>query len=112
MTKKINRQALDGVRVIELGEMVSAPFAARLFADLGAEVIKIERPGKGDRARQMGPFPTSGPDAEQSGLYLYLNSNKYGVTLDVARPEGRALLDRLAAEADVLIHNVPAAAMA
>src|SRR2546427_3508568 len=99
--------ALSDIRIIEIGEMVSAPYAAKMLADLGAEVIKVERPRAGDRARSVGPFPASGPDPEQSGLFLYLNANKLGVTLDVSQPEGFALFERLVAQADVLIHNVP-----
>jgi len=98
--------ALSGFKIIELGEMVSAPYAAKLMADMGAEVIKIERPAAGDHARLRGPFPGGTAHPEKSGLYLYLNTNKLGVTLDVSRPEGFELLERLAAEADVLIHNV------
>jgi len=98
--------ALSGLKIVELGEMVSAPYAAKLMADMGAEVIKIERPGAGDGARLRGPFPGGESHREKSGLYLYLNSNKVGVTLDVSRPEGLELLERLAADADVLIHNL------
>jgi CoA:oxalate CoA-transferase len=98
--------ALAGLKIVELGEMVSAPYAAKLMADMGAEVIKIERPGAGDRARSRGPFPGGVSHPEKSGLYLYLNTNKLGVTLDVSRPEGFELFERLAADADVLIHNL------
>src|SRR5690349_18989238 len=98
--------ALAGLKVVELGEMVSAPYAAKLLADMGADVIKIERPVGGDRARLRGPFPGGEPHPEKSGLYLYLNTNKLGVTLDVSRPDGFELLERLVADADVLLHNV------
>jgi len=98
--------ALTSLKIIEIGEMVSAPYAAKLMADMGAEVIKIERPDGGDRARTRGPFPGGKPHPEKSGLFLYLNANKYGVTLDPARPEGMDLLESLVAQADVLIHNV------
>ena len=94
------------LKVVEVGEMASAPYAGKLLADLGAEVIKIERPGQGDRARQRGPFPNNQPHPEKSGLFLYLNTNKLGITLDVFQPEGMELLERLAAGADVLIHNL------
>ena len=104
-------QALSDIRIIEIGEMVSAPYAAKMLADLGAEVIKVERPRVGDRARSMGPFPASGPDPEQSGLFLSLNANKLGVTLDISQPEGFTILERLVAQADILIHNVPPPAM-
>jgi len=98
--------ALSSLKIVEVGEMVSAPYAAKLMADLGAEVIKVERPAIGDGARRRGPFPGGTPHQEKSGLFLYLNANKYGVTLDLARPEGMELLERLVADADILIHNV------
>jgi crotonobetainyl-CoA:carnitine CoA-transferase CaiB-like acyl-CoA transferase len=56
--------ALAGIRVVEVGEMVSAPYAAKLFADYGADVVKVEAPGRGDRARGWGPFPADLPDQE------------------------------------------------
>jgi CoA:oxalate CoA-transferase len=103
---------LAGLRVIDCGENVSAPYAAKLMADLGAKVIKVEPPIQGDPARGRGPYPRGHEgDREQSGLFLALNTSKRGVTIDLSHPDGRALLDRLAAHADVLIHNyVPARA--
>src|SRR5262245_19455156 len=103
--------ALSGIKVIELGEMVSAPFCARLFADYGADVIKVERPGRGDVARQWGPFPGDEPHDEKSGLFFFLNTNKRGVTLDVTSDAGRETFLRLIAGADVLIENNPPALM-
>jgi len=94
------------LKVVEVGAMASAPYAGKLLADLGAEVIKIEQPGQGDSARHRGPFPNNQPHPEKSGLFLYLNTNKLGVTLDIFQPQGMELLERLAADADVLIHNV------
>ena len=81
--------ALSSLKIVEVGEMVSAPYATKLMADLGAEVIKVERPIVGDGARRRGPYPGGTPHPEKSGLYLYLNANKYGVTLDLAKPEDR-----------------------
>jgi len=98
--------ALADLKIVELGEMVSAPYCTKLMADMGAEVIKVERPRRGDRARTRGPFPGDQPHPEKSGLFLYLNTNKFGVTLDIAQPEGFELLEQLVAQADVLIHNV------
>jgi CoA:oxalate CoA-transferase len=98
--------ALAGLKVVEIGELVSAPYAAKLMADMGAEVIKVERPGLGDRARTRGPFPGHIPHPEKSGLFLYLNANKFGVTIDLTRAEGMELLEGLAAQSDVLIHNL------
>lgn len=102
-------QGLDGVKVVELGHMVSAAYASKLMADLGAEVIKVEEPG-GDLARQRGPFPNGHGDPEQSGLFLYLNSNKHSVTLDLSREQDR--LADLVARADMLVHNYPPGQMA
>jgi crotonobetainyl-CoA:carnitine CoA-transferase CaiB-like acyl-CoA transferase len=96
---------LEGVNVVECGEGVAAAFAAKLMADLGANVVKVEPPG-GDVTRQRGPFPNEHPDPEQSGLFLYLNNNKRGVTLDLERGEGRGLLGKLLTKADILVHNV------
>ncbi len=85
--------------------MVSAAYAAKLMADLGAEVIKVETPGEGDAARRRGPFPNGVPHHEKSGTFLYLNTNKRGVTLDLAQARGHELFTRLAADTDLLIHN-------
>jgi crotonobetainyl-CoA:carnitine CoA-transferase CaiB-like acyl-CoA transferase len=97
---------LSDLKIIEVGEMVSAPYAAKLMADMGAEVIKIERPGVGDRASMRGPFPGGTPDPEKSGIFLYLNTNKLAITLDLAQPEGFEIFEKLIASADLLIHNV------
>jgi crotonobetainyl-CoA:carnitine CoA-transferase CaiB-like acyl-CoA transferase len=104
-------QGLEGVRVLELGHMVSAAYAAKLMADLGADVIKIEDP-HGDAARQRGPFPGGTPHAEKSGLYLALNTNKRSVTIDLRQPEGQERLRQLVMNTEILIHNYPAAYMA
>jgi len=85
--------------------MVSAAYAAKLMADLGAEVLKVEPPRDGDPTRRRGPFPGGVADAEKSGLFLYLNTNKRGITLDLRQPRGRELLLALAADVDVLVHN-------
>jgi len=98
--------ALEHLRVLEVGDLVGAPYAGKLLGDLGADVVKIERPGTGDRARQRGPFPGGVSHPEKSGLFLYLNANKRGITLDLTTPAGQAALDRLALGADLLIHNV------
>jgi len=96
--------ALDGIRVIEVGQMVSAPYCARLFADYGADVIKVEPP-EGDIARTMGPFPSDQPDPEKSGLYFFLNTGKRGVTLDLTSKGGRESLLELLSTADVFVEN-------
>ena len=78
-------QALDDLRVIEFAEMVSGPMCGKMFADMGAEVIKIEPPGGGDRARAHPPFAGDIPHPEKSGLFLYLNTSKKSLTLDPRR---------------------------
>jgi crotonobetainyl-CoA:carnitine CoA-transferase CaiB-like acyl-CoA transferase len=97
--------ALEGVRVVELGQAVSAPFCARLLADYGAEVIKVEPPEGGDVARSWGPFPADEPHPEKSGLFFSLNTNKRGVTLDPGSEHGRELLLRLLERADAFVEN-------
>ncbi|MCC4118246.1 CoA transferase [Aromatoleum toluclasticum] len=98
------RGALAGIRVIDFGQMVSAPYCAKLFSDYGADVIKVELP-EGDAARAAGPFPRDVPHPEKSGLYFFHNTNKRGITCDVAHPEGRRLFLRLLERSDVLIEN-------
>ena len=98
---------LDGVRVLELGSGVSGPFCAKLLADYGADVVKIEPPGVGDSARHSGPFAGDDPHLEKSVPFLYLNTNKRGVTLDVVSRSGRKAFLALLQNADVLVENYP-----
>jgi crotonobetainyl-CoA:carnitine CoA-transferase CaiB-like acyl-CoA transferase len=98
---------LAGTKVVEWGDHISAPYAARLLGDLGAEVIKVEPPG-GDSARRHGPFPGE-PHPEQSGLYHVLNFNKRSVVLDVEAADDRERLDSLVGTATIFITNVPLA---
>lgn len=93
------------IKVVECGEGISAAYGAKMLADVGAEVIKVEPPG-GDLTRRRGPFPNDQPDPEKSGIFIYLNTNKRGVVADLKRPEGRELLGKLLENADILIHNV------
>ena len=81
--------ALQGLRVLELGSMVAVPYCGKLLASLGADVVKIEPPKAGDPSRRRGPFPGDDPHPERSGMFLYLNTGKRGVTLDVDDPQGR-----------------------
>src|SRR5690348_127246 len=104
--------ALASFRIIEYGDMVSAPYASKLIADMGAEVIKVEPPLTGDGARQRGPYPGRIPHPEKSGLFLYLNTNKRGVTLNLETPRGQEIFQRLLAQADLFIHNVHPTRMA
>ena len=93
-----------GLKVIEYGEYISAPYCTHLLAGLGADVIKVEKAG-GDEARVNGPFPQDIPHPEKSGLYLSLNANKKGVTLNLDKPQGKDVFKKLIANADVLVEN-------
>jgi len=96
---------LEGIRVIELAQGVAGPCCGKLFADFGADVVKVEPPRTGDFTRNWGPFPGDKPDVEQSGLFFFLNTNKRSVTLDLETPEGREQLLDLVRTADVLIDS-------
>jgi CoA:oxalate CoA-transferase len=98
---------LAGLKVLELGRFISAPYCGKLLADMGAEVMKIEPPATGDPARQYGPFLNNDPHRERSGLFLYLNAQKQGVTLNLATPTGQSILRELVARSDALVHNLP-----
>ena len=95
---------LEGLKVLDLGQDISAAFCARLFADLGARVVKVEPP-VGDPCRDLGPYPGDLPDREGSGLFLSLNTNKLGVTLNLESATGRELLLQLADDADLLVES-------
>ncbi len=94
--------ALQGMRVIELGTFISAPFAATLLADFGADVIKLELPGEGDPMRTLGAYP---PGGDSSYWWRNMGRNKRSVALDVRTPEGRDVLGQLVETADILIEN-------
>ena len=97
---------LTGLRVLELGEFVSAPYCGKLLADMGADVLKVERAPSGDWARDYGPFPNDLPNRERSGLFLYLNANKRGLTLNLDTPTGREIMAGLVSKSDALVHNL------
>ncbi len=101
------KKAFSGLKVVEWANNISGPYCAKLLADLGAEVIKIEVPGVGDEARQYGPFLNDIPNPEKSGLFLYLNTDKLGITLNVDTPTGREILKKLLVNADVFVENFP-----
>jgi crotonobetainyl-CoA:carnitine CoA-transferase CaiB-like acyl-CoA transferase len=95
--------ALDGIRVIDLSEALAGPYCAMILGDLGADVIKVERPGHGDQSRRWGP-PFVG---SESAYYLAINRNKRSLTLDFKSEEGREQLRRLLETADVFVCNLP-----
>lgn len=99
---------LSGIRVLDLTRVLAGPWATQNLADLGAEVIKIERPGQGDDTRRWGPpflRDREGRDTRDAAYYLACNRGKKSVTLDIAVPEGRAIARSLALKSDVLVEN-------
>ena len=103
--------ALEGVNVLEYADFVTGPYCTKLLADLGASVIKIEDPRLGDPSRRGGPFPDDIPHPERSGLFLYLNTNKRGITLDPSTASGRKIFLTLAQWADILVDDQAPGAM-
>ena len=85
--------------------MVAVPYCGKLLASLGADVIKVEPPKVGDASRRRGPFPGDVPHPERSGTFLYLNTGKRSVTLDLDDPKGQDMLSQLAREVHVIIHD-------
>ncbi|MFH1490708.1 MAG: CoA transferase [Pseudomonadota bacterium] len=98
---------LGDIRVLDVSEGVAGPFCTKLLAGLGAEVIKVEKPGTGDVSRQVGPFARDAPQAEQSATFLYLNTGKKSVTLDIGNQTGASLFQSLARECDILVESFP-----
>jgi len=102
------QQALAGIRVLDLSRVLAGPWATQTLGDLGADIIKVEKPGAGDDTRGWGPpWLTDGTGAEtrESAYFLCANRNKRSVTIDMAQPEGQALIRRLATSSDVLVEN-------
>ena len=100
--------ALAGVRVLDLSRVLAGPWAGQLLADLGADVVKVERPGAGDDTRAWGPPWLNDPDGNSTGeaaYYLSANRNKRSVTIDIASAEGQRLVRQLASKADVVLEN-------
>ncbi len=100
------RGPLADLRVLDLTSGVAGPWCTKLLADYGAEVIKAERPGMGDPSRGHGDFPGGVPDREKSALFLWLNTSKRGITLDIGAASGRALAMRIAAACDAVVHDL------
>ncbi len=81
-------QALSGVKVLDLTWYIAGPYCTKLLSDYGADVLKVEKPGEGDPARRIGPFFGDDPHPEKSGLFLYLNTGKKGITLNLKTAAG------------------------
>lgn len=100
--------ALNGLKVLDLSRVLAGPWAGQMLADLGADVVKVERPGSGDDTRTWGPpwlKDADGRDTSDAAYFFCANRNKRSVAIDMATPDGQALLQRLAAEADVVLEN-------
>lgn len=107
--------ALSHLKVLDLSRILAGPWCTQMLADLGADVVKVERPGQGDDTRGWGPpfvRDAAGRDSAQSSYYAACNRNKRSVAIDIARPEGQALVRRLAAQSDVLVENFKAGGLA
>ena len=108
MNDTLQPGALAGVRVLDLSRVLAGPWAGQLLADLGADVVKVERPGAGDDTRAWGPPWLNDPEGNSTGesaYYLSANRNKRSVTIDIATEEGQRLVRRLAGKADVVLEN-------
>jgi crotonobetainyl-CoA:carnitine CoA-transferase CaiB-like acyl-CoA transferase len=106
---------LSHVRVLDLSRIMAAPWATQIMADMGADVIKVERPGAGDDTRGWGPpflQDQDGNPTKEAGYFLSVNRGKRSLTIDMAKPEGQAILRQLAAESDIVIENFKAGALA
>jgi len=102
------KAALEGIRVLDLTRVLAGPWCAQNLADLGAEVIKVERPGAGDDTRGWGPpflKDRDGHDTPDAAYYLAANRGKKSITMDISRPEGQEMIRKLAAVSDVVIEN-------
>src|SRR5207253_2300667 len=98
---KFVMRPLDGITILDLTRVLSGPYCTMLLADMGARVIKIEQPGKGDDTREWGPPFLNG----ESAYFLSINRNKESVTLDFKKPEGREVLEDLIAKSDAVVEN-------
>jgi crotonobetainyl-CoA:carnitine CoA-transferase CaiB-like acyl-CoA transferase len=103
--------ALSDLRLIDLSTNIAGPFCTKLFADFGADVVKVESTDQVDEARALGPFSGADENPEASGMFLYLNTNKRSVTLNLDSEQGKTLLRELAATADVVVESFPPGTM-
>jgi CoA:oxalate CoA-transferase len=99
------QQVLSHIKVLDLTWYIAGPYCTKMLADYGADVIKIEKPGEGDPARRMGPFLNDEPHPEKSGLFLHLNTNKRGITLNLKSETGKKSFRELLKDVDILVEN-------
>lgn len=107
--ENVRQQPLEGIRVLDLSRILAAPWASQMLGDFGADVIKVERPGKGDDSRYFGPpfvrDQEGREDTTLSPMFISANRNKRSVTIDISKPEGQELIRKLAADSDILLEN-------
>lgn len=104
-------ELLGGIRVLDLTRVLAGPYCTMLLSDMGAEVVKVERPDQGDHARGNGPFFAGGGDTQISSYFASLNRGKRSMTLDLTGPAGRELFLDLVRQADVVVENFKAGTM-
>jgi crotonobetainyl-CoA:carnitine CoA-transferase CaiB-like acyl-CoA transferase len=104
----MSQSPLSHIRVLDLSRIMAGPWASQIFADLGADVIKIERQGRGDDTRSWGPpflKDRDGNDTTDAGYFLAVNRGKRSITLDIATPEGQRIVRELVRHCDIVIEN-------
>ena len=104
----IPKGALDHLKVLDLSRVLAGPYCAQMLADLGADVIKVERPGEGDDTRKWGPpfMPDAAGNPTSHATYFHsTNRNKRAITVDLAKPEGQAIIKQMAAQSDIVVEN-------
>ena len=97
--------ALSDLRILDFTHYIAGPYATKLLADYGADVLKVERPGSGDGARRSGPFPGDVPHLEKSGMFLHLNTNKRSITLNLKSAEAQKIVKQLVEDVDVVVES-------
>ncbi len=97
--------ALADLRILDFTHYIVGPYATKLLADYGADVLKVERPDGGDGARRIGPFPGDVPHPEKSGMFLHLNTNKRSITLNLKSPDGQRIVKQLVEKVDVVVES-------
>ena len=104
MSESSSVMPLDGYSVLDLSTMLTGPYCTRMLSDYGADVIKVE-PRGGDPARTQGPFLDDDPDTEKSGLFLFLNTNKKSITVDLESQSGQEIIKKLVEKSSILVEN-------
>jgi CoA:oxalate CoA-transferase len=101
----MSEQVFSNVKILDLTQGIAGPYCTKLFSSFGAEVVKVEKPNKGDITREMGPFPNDEYNLERSGTFFYLNTNKKSITLNLGSEKGIEICKRLLVKMDVLVES-------